>query len=99
MAPGDTQEVAIAIIAARGSNNLQSISVLRNTAKIAQYFYDNYTPELSNINYSPPIPEYYYLSQNYPNPFNPKTKIIYELPLPGIVTLKVFDLLGQRSER
>ena len=95
MAPGDTQEVVIAIIAARGSSNLQSVAALKNTAKIVKYFYDNYTPELSNINYTPPIPEYYYLGQNYPNPFNPKTQIDYELPLNGLVTLKVYDILGR----
>lgn len=40
-------------------------------------------------------PARYELSQNYPNPFNPTTAISYQLSAVGLVTLKVFDLLGR----
>ncbi|MBI5727087.1 MAG: T9SS type A sorting domain-containing protein, partial [Ignavibacteriales bacterium] len=37
----------------------------------------------------------YALDQNYPNPFNPVTTINYQLPKAGIVTLKIYDMLGK----
>lgn len=46
-------------------------------------------------------PSEYELKQNYPNPFNPTTKIKFTIPsrteyysVPQIVTLKVYDVLG-----
>lgn len=41
------------------------------------------------------IPEKNYLSQNFPNPFNPSTTIYYGVKDEGIVTIKVFNALGQ----
>ncbi|VAX27576.1 hypothetical protein MNBD_IGNAVI01-1047 [hydrothermal vent metagenome] len=37
----------------------------------------------------------YQLNQNYPNPFNPVTKITYQIPKAGLVTIKVYDVLGR----
>jgi hypothetical protein len=41
------------------------------------------------------IPKRYDLKQNYPNPFNPVTKINFELPKDGFVSLKIYDILGR----
>ena len=38
------------------------------------------------------------LSQNYPNPFNPSTTLKYTVAKSGIVSLKIYDVLGKEIE-
>ncbi len=41
------------------------------------------------------IPTAFMLHQNYPNPFNPVTTIAYDLPSEAIVSLRIFNILGE----
>ena len=37
----------------------------------------------------------YSLEQNYPNPFNPTTSISYSIPTNDVVSLKIYNIMGQ----
>jgi hypothetical protein len=72
------------------------VSVGAYTYRLKQIDFDGsyeYSPEV-NVEVAPPIE--YSLEQNYPNPFNPSTVIKYSIPQDGIVTLEVFNLLGEK---
>jgi glycerophosphoryl diester phosphodiesterase len=56
------------------------------------------TPVSVEQNYEESIPVSFALSQNYPNPFNPTTKINFSLPKSGLVTIKLYDILGKEVE-
>jgi hypothetical protein len=45
------------------------------------------------------LPNKFSLGQNYPNPFNPSTTISYSIRAASIVTLKVYDVLGNEIIR
>jgi hypothetical protein len=92
-----SQDIIVAYVMGRGTDYFNSITVAReNVQRAIQEYLSNF----ASLTYTPPAPtnpvNSYVLYQNYPNPFNPTTKIRYELPQDGQVTIEVFDILGQK---
>jgi len=48
-----------------------------------------------DVGEEPELPRSFGMSQNYPNPFNPSTRIDYAVSRGGLVSLKVYDAIGQ----
>ena len=90
------QHIIVAYTGAKGDSPLNSITAGKEIVRDVIQEYSNNFPSLT---YIPGEPSYvidnYELFQNYPNPFNPSTTIRYDLLEDGLVTLKVFDILGQ----
>ncbi len=72
-------------IVSRSLGDNDSLFVLYNTGNVSGIIEEN----------NQQIPENISLSQNYPNPFNPTTTIEYSIPQAGLVTIKIFDILGR----
>ena len=51
---------------------------------------------LGALEENPSMPNKISISQNYPNPFNPETRFQYNIPVDGIVSIKVYDILGKK---
>jgi len=91
---GDTVQVVLALVGAFGTDNLSSISKLKQHTFDIQQFYDNLiiTDVKDEIK---SVPTRFALEQNYPNPFNPSTKIKYHLSRLSKVKLEIYDVLGR----
>jgi len=96
MNPGDSQTIVVAQVIARGTSNLNSVTVLKQNAAEVRNSYANCFSEIpiGIKNYSQ-TPLKFTLSQNYPNPFNPKTIINYQIAKSSDVKLVVYDILGR----
>ncbi|MEW5795856.1 MAG: S8 family serine peptidase [Candidatus Zixiibacteriota bacterium] len=87
LAPGDSVEVALALVAAASSSELRERAVRARDIYLSPTIVD-YPGD--------GLPGGFMLHQNYPNPFNPNTTIAFDLPLSGQVSLEIFNILGQQ---
>ncbi|MEA3501109.1 MAG: T9SS type A sorting domain-containing protein [Candidatus Marinimicrobia bacterium] len=103
MAPGDTQDVIIAIVGGLAEDNIASVSEMRENVKLIRNAFKD------RVNYIPPegpiepvkrkIPEeinFFLLGNNWPNPFNAETTIKFKLFSKKEVSLVIYNILGEK---
>jgi len=101
--------IGVSLSNAKGDNYLPNISFFssQDTTYIAVYWihdqngkqdiwraYRIYYPQVGAVEDPGTKTTNFALNQNYPNPFNPSTVISWQLTKRNLVTLKVYDVLG-----
>ena len=76
-------------------DNISNINASVITYRLKQIDYDGTYSFSKEVNVSVGVIQKYELMQNYPNPFNPETKIKYSIAKNGLVTIKVYNILGK----
>jgi hypothetical protein len=100
---GDSEYQSLGFVEGKGTTaEIQNYFFTDNNVNAGKYYYRlaqvdfdgtvNYTDAIE-VDVNPPLE--FSLSQNYPNPFNPTTTIDFTLPVKSIVTLKIYDIIGQ----
>jgi len=89
-------DARVRFIGQNGARTFQSpwtmpLDVWSNSAGPEEYAPVGWT----SVEEIPGLAQTYSLEQNFPNPFNPSTKIRFNIPEQGLVSLKVFNLLGE----
>ena len=93
---GQKIEIVTAFMMARGSNNLNSVTKLKQLTNTVRNFWQ--TIGITPI--SSETPHSFRLHQNYPNPFNPSTKIRFDVPgNKEFVKLIIYDITGREIAR
>jgi hypothetical protein len=90
-----SQQGAVSYFAGAAWDNNKALVMtgfVDRVAKIWKYSIDGVTAVKKE---NPDVPSSFSLSQNYPNPFNPSTTINFSVVKSGLVSLKVYDLLGR----
>lgn len=93
--PGDTQSIVMAQMMARGSNNKNSVTKLKQLSDNVYNSFKNGNISIGLNNNASEIINSYKLFQNYPNPFNPVTTIKFHIPENTFVSLKIYDVSGK----
>jgi hypothetical protein len=88
---GDTLQSGTTTVGADGLVTVPNITVYRNPDKVRIIFRN----PLVGVTETPALPFAFALHQNYPNPFNPTTNVGFTVQGSGLVSLRVFDLLGK----
>ncbi|MBI3195003.1 MAG: T9SS type A sorting domain-containing protein [Ignavibacteriae bacterium] len=83
-----TQWIVGSKLVVKGTRELGKISFLQPNTSSFRHRVIPVSPE-------DVLPSSYSLEQNYPNPFNPTTTIQFELGQNSLVTLKIYNILGQ----
>ncbi|MGH2569005.1 MAG: T9SS type A sorting domain-containing protein, partial [Bacteroidota bacterium] len=70
-------------------------SIYQQTSPRYQAILDNTCTLTTGVEREEGLPENFVLLQNYPNPFNPTTRFEFSVSDPGLVSLKIYDVLGR----
>ena len=81
--------------------NNATVNAAQNTiafsnSKVANFYILTGDSPTSTNNGSNDVVDGYTLEQNYPNPFNPTTTITFNIPENGLVSVYVYNLIGEK---